>query len=131
MMLYDGSPERLWHYTSGSGAKGIFESRTLWAGHLGYMSDTSGVGHARATSCVKCPSILSWLSFPSGAVTAVWPPDTPVLLFHCGVVYEGCEGADVEEQRAGELRDGGKPISIMWQPGPKPNRCPPVLGLRV
>jgi len=35
------------------------------------MSDTSEVGHARATSCVKCPSILSWLSFPSGAVTAV------------------------------------------------------------
>jgi hypothetical protein len=53
------------------GAKGIFESRTLWAGHLGYMSDTSEVGHARATSCVKCPSILSWLSFPSSAVTAV------------------------------------------------------------
>jgi hypothetical protein len=33
MTLYDdGSPERLWHYTGGSGAKGIFESRTLWAG---------------------------------------------------------------------------------------------------
>ena len=25
---------------------GIFESRTLWAGHLGYMNDTSEVGHA-------------------------------------------------------------------------------------
>jgi len=51
MTLYDdGSPERLWHYTSGSGAKGIFESRTLWAGHLGYMSDPSEVGHAMSVS---------------------------------------------------------------------------------
>ncbi len=51
MTLYDdGSPERLWHYTSGSGAKGIFESRTLWAGHLGYMNDTSEVGHAMSIS---------------------------------------------------------------------------------
>lgn len=29
-------PERLWHYTSGAGARGIFTSGTLWAGHLGY-----------------------------------------------------------------------------------------------
>lgn len=51
MMLYDdGAPERLWHYTSGSGAKGIFESKTLWAGHLGYMNDTSEVGHAMSIS---------------------------------------------------------------------------------
>jgi hypothetical protein len=51
MTLYDdGSPERLWHYTSGKGAKGIFESRTLWAGHLGYMSDTSEVGHAMSVN---------------------------------------------------------------------------------
>jgi hypothetical protein len=36
MTLYDyGSSEWLWHYTGGSGAKSIFESRTLWAGHLG------------------------------------------------------------------------------------------------
>jgi hypothetical protein len=36
MSLFDdGCPERLWHYTSGAGAKAIFESRTLWAGHLG------------------------------------------------------------------------------------------------
>jgi hypothetical protein len=49
--LYDeGSPERLWHYTSGKAAKSIFESRTLWAGHLGYMSDTSEVGHAMSVS---------------------------------------------------------------------------------
>lgn len=32
------------------GAKGIFESRTLWAGHLGYMNDTSEVGHAMSIS---------------------------------------------------------------------------------
>jgi hypothetical protein len=49
--LYDdGVPERLWHYTSGNKAKSIFESRTLWAGHLGYMSDTSEVSHAMSVS---------------------------------------------------------------------------------
>ena len=46
----DMPPERLWHYTSGSGAKGIFLTRTLWAGHLGYMNDTSEVGHALKVS---------------------------------------------------------------------------------
>jgi hypothetical protein len=51
MTLYDdGAPERLWHYTSGSGAKAIFDSRTLWAGHLGYMNDTSEVSHAMNVS---------------------------------------------------------------------------------
>jgi hypothetical protein len=51
MTLYDdGSPERLWHYTNGKAAKSIFESKTLWAGHLGYMSDTSEVSHAMSVS---------------------------------------------------------------------------------
>ncbi|MGE9784389.1 DUF2971 domain-containing protein [Janibacter sp. G368] len=43
-------PERLWHYTSGAGARGIFTSGTLWAGHLGYMNDSSEFDHAVALS---------------------------------------------------------------------------------
>lgn len=45
-----GAPERLWHYTSGSAARSIFQSRTLWAGHLGYMNDSSEFDHAVALS---------------------------------------------------------------------------------
>lgn len=43
-------PQRLWHYTSGAGARGIFTSGTLWAGHLGYMNDSSEFDHAVALS---------------------------------------------------------------------------------
>jgi len=69
MTLYDdGSPERLWHYTSGSGAKGIFESRTLWAGHLGYMSDTSEVGHAMSISREVVERLKRELSEHQGAL---------------------------------------------------------------
>lgn len=51
MTLYDeGAPERLWHYTSGSAAKSIFQSKTLWAGHLGFMNDKSEVSHALMVS---------------------------------------------------------------------------------
>lgn len=39
-------PQRLWHYTSGAGARGIFTSGTLWAGHLSYMNDSSEFDHA-------------------------------------------------------------------------------------
>ena len=69
MTLYDdGSPERLWHYTSGSGAKGIFESRTLWAGHLRYMSDTSEVGHAMSVSREVVERLKRELSEHQGAL---------------------------------------------------------------
>jgi hypothetical protein len=69
MTLYnDGSPERLWHYTSGSGAKGIFESRTLWAGHLAYMSDTSEVGHAMSVSREVVERLKRELSEHKGAL---------------------------------------------------------------
>jgi hypothetical protein len=69
MTLYDeGSPERLWHYTSGSGARAIFESRTLWAGHLGYMSDTSEVGHAVSVSLGVVGRLKRELSEHQGAL---------------------------------------------------------------
>jgi Protein of unknown function (DUF2971) len=69
MTLYDdGSPERLWHYTSGSGAEGIFESRTLWAGHLRYMSDTSEVGHAMSVSREVVERLKRELSEHQGAL---------------------------------------------------------------
>lgn len=41
-------PDRMWHYTSAAGLKGIFETQSLWATNTAFLNDTSefsyGVG---------------------------------------------------------------------------------------
>ncbi len=61
-------PERLWHYTDGAGAKGIIQSRTLWAGHLGYMNDTSEVNHTMNESRLVATRLIDELPEHAGAL---------------------------------------------------------------
>jgi len=85
-------PERLWHYTSGAGVKGIFQSRTLWAGHLGYMNDISEVDHAMKTVSVEVAKRLKqelpeqegalqkWIGYATGLTTNT-PPNIFAVSF--------------------------------------------------
>jgi hypothetical protein len=93
MTLYDdGSPERLWHYTSGKAAKSIFESKTLWAGHLGFMSDISEVGHAMSVSREVVERLKQelpehqgplqrWTDYVTDNPPKSWPPNVFAVSF--------------------------------------------------
>lgn len=116
MTLYDdGSPERLWHYTSGSGAKGIFESRMLWAGHLGYMNDTSEVGHAMSVSREVVERLKQelpehqgplqrWTDYVTGSPHKSWAPNVFAVSFS--------EERDLLSQWRGYATGAGGPFCI-------------------
>jgi hypothetical protein len=116
MTLYDaGSPERLWHYTSGSGAKGIFESRTLWAGHLGYMNDTSEVGHAMSVSREVVERLKQELSEHQGALQrwAKYVTDSPPKSWAPNVfAVSFSEERDLLSQWRGYATEAGGPFCI-------------------
>lgn len=116
MTLYDdGAPERLWHYTSGAGAKGIFQSRTLWAGHLGYMNDTSEVGHAMNLSrevverlAPELPhhdaALQRWVTYVTDSPPKSWAPNLFAVSFS--------EQRDLLSQWRGYATGAGGPFCI-------------------
>ena len=108
-------PERLWHYTSGAGAKGIFQSRTLWAGHLGYMNDTSEVGHAMNLSrdivfrlSKELPhyevSLQKWIDYVSDSPPKSWAPNVFAVSFS--------EERDLLSQWRGYATGAGGPFCL-------------------
>ncbi len=116
MTLYDdGPPERLWHYTCGSGAKGIFESKTLWAGHLGYMNDTSEVGHAMSVSREVVERLMQelpeqqraleqWTKYVTDSPPKSWAPNVFAVSFS--------EKQDLLSQWRGYATGAGGPFCI-------------------
>jgi hypothetical protein len=111
----DAPPERLWHYTSGAGAKGIFQSRTLWAGHLGYMNDISEVDHAMKNVSVEVAARLKqelpeqesalqkWIGYVTGLPTNA-PPNVFAVSFS--------EVPDLLSQWRGYATGAGGPFCI-------------------
>ena len=117
MLAFDHAPppDRLWHYTSGAGAKGIFQSRTLWAGHLGYMNDTSEVNHAMNLSKEVVERLKDqlpehqeaftrWLKYVTDSPPRSWAPNTFTVSFS--------EQRDLLSQWRGYATGPGGPFSI-------------------
>jgi hypothetical protein len=97
------------------GAKGIFESRTLWAGHLGYMNDTSEVGHAMSVSREvvdrlkrELPehqgALQRWTKFVTDSTPRSWAPNVFAVSFS--------EERDLLSQRRGYANGAGGPFCI-------------------
>lgn len=108
-------PDLLWHYTSGSGARGIFESRTLWAGHLGYMNDTSEVNLAMNLSLHTVDPLIEefphhrealekWRNYLTDSPPTTWAPNTFAVSFS--------EERDLLSQWRGYATGAGGPFSI-------------------
>jgi len=45
--LYKRQPRLLYHYTTATGLRGIFDSKTIWATHARFLNDRSELTHAR------------------------------------------------------------------------------------
>lgn len=111
----ESMPERLWHYTSGGVAKSIFENRMLWAGHLGFMNDTSEVNHAMNLS-VEVVELLrpnfphygdafdQWKSYVTDSPPKSWAPNTFAVSFS--------EEPDLLSQWRGYATGSGGPFSL-------------------
>lgn len=111
--ISEGLPDWLWHYTSGSGARGIFESKTLWAGHLGYMNDTSEVNLAMNLSLHAVDQLLEEFPHHRAALeewrnyltdSPPWAPNTFAVSFS--------EEPDLLSQWRGYATGAGGPFSI-------------------
>jgi Protein of unknown function (DUF2971) len=103
------------HYTSGSGAKGIFESRTLWAGHLGYMSDISEVGHAMSVRREVVKRLKRELSEHQGALQrwTEYVTDNPPKSWAPNVfAVSFSEGRDLLSQWRGHATGASGPFCI-------------------
>lgn len=108
-------PERLWHYTSGSAARSIFESATLWAGHLGYMSDTSEVNQAVEISLYVVQRLRAELPEHDGALqrwTQYLTDDPPTSWAPHVFAVSFSEVSDLLSQWRGYATGPGGPVSI-------------------
>lgn len=112
---HDAPPERLWHYTDGAGAKGIITSRTLRAGHLGYMNDTSEVNHAMNVSLDVARALVAdlpehrealarWIQYLTDDPPFSWAPNIFAVCFS--------ERRDVLSQWRGYATGNGGSFSL-------------------
>lgn len=133
MAFDDAPPERLWHYTDGAGAKGIITSRTLRAGHLGYMNDTSEVNHAMSVSLEVATRLLKevpdhrealerWIRYLTDRPPMSWAPNVFAVSFS--------ERRDVLSQWRGYATGFGGSFSLGFPSASIMKRCPPTWALR-
>lgn len=112
---HEAPPERLWHYTSGSAARSIFQNKALWAGHLGYMNDSSEVNLAMNLSrpivgefSSEFPHLKEafdrWSNYVLDRPPGSWAPNTFAVSFS--------EERDLLSQWRGYATGPGGPFSI-------------------